>query len=488
MVKGPLQPSHLAEDDPDSPSGAVSFDAVQDTRHTMAQHTLNICFEEVQEMPPEVRVALAELRSHVVAGNMDRHDPALKASRKVVGHWMMEQALHDRKITRGQRLEIASRVLFGKSGNQVEEEEGIQLSHLADIQRMDDPMARESSEAYRVLLRRKTEALRKVFPDPAVRRLLIELHLAEDHDRLAAFARIVRSAGEDGVVAVTEAGRGAEGVVMKVELASVRNTHARSAAQRLRDLLGDAPDTVAVKLEKPTTDMESASSLAREREMFEIAAALDVTPEFVDSDQDVTTALMMGFEEGCVTLLDAVKLRNAKRSTGADLARKIAKLHEKANMAHVDLKPGNVLVARDGRTRLIDFGMARIMPPSGVIEEDQALGTPAYMPPERLEYPSVIGKQGDVYALGCILFQMETGDLWVNRLQQVVTGLPGNANLMRIMQLSRDVRDDATLIDKGLEAVEPSLRPLLRRALDPDPANRPSASEMAQELELSLNA
>ena len=90
---------------------------------------------------------------------------------------------------------------------------------------------------------------------------------------------------------------------------------------------------------------------------------------------------------------------------GAGLAKGLAALH-RAGVIHRDVKPENVIVAPDGRARLIDFGVVRL---PGIDEQAPAApGTPSYMAPELLA-----GGQGDeradLFALGVTLYRMFTG-------------------------------------------------------------------------------
>jgi len=83
-------------------------------------------------------------------------------------------------------------------------------------------------------------------------------------------------------------------------------------------------------------------------------------------------------------------------------------------LMHRDLKPSNVLVASDGRPRVIDFGVARILgDDASRIDETIAgslIGTPSYMAPEQFELaPSDIDVRVDIHALGAILYQSLTG-------------------------------------------------------------------------------
>jgi serine/threonine protein kinase len=90
-----------------------------------------------------------------------------------------------------------------------------------------------------------------------------------------------------------------------------------------------------------------------------------------------------------------------------------------AGVVHRDLKPSNIMLTTDAEgkesVKLIDFGLAKLMPGYGVpgqklTETGYALGTCHYMPPEQaLGIP--VDQRADIYATGCILYQMLTGKL-----------------------------------------------------------------------------
>jgi serine/threonine-protein kinase len=71
-----------------------------------------------------------------------------------------------------------------------------------------------------------------------------------------------------------------------------------------------------------------------------------------------------------------------------------------------DLKPGNIMLARDGRLKLIDFGIARLFKP-GKSTDTHRLGTPGYAPPEQYGQGQTDARS-DIYALGVTLYELLT--------------------------------------------------------------------------------
>ena len=83
----------------------------------------------------------------------------------------------------------------------------------------------------------------------------------------------------------------------------------------------------------------------------------------------------------------------------------------KRGIVHRDVKPGNVLIDRDGRARLTDFGIAIQVGHTRLTGTGRAVGTPVYMSPEQVTNPQNIDQRSDVYSAGVVLFEMLTGKI-----------------------------------------------------------------------------
>ena len=87
----------------------------------------------------------------------------------------------------------------------------------------------------------------------------------------------------------------------------------------------------------------------------------------------------------------------------------LAEAH-KLGVIHRDLKPQNIMIDKEGKARIMDFGIARSLEAEGVTMSGVIVGTPHYMSPEQVEAKEV-DQRSDIYALGIIFFEMLTGSV-----------------------------------------------------------------------------
>jgi eukaryotic-like serine/threonine-protein kinase len=122
--------------------------------------------------------------------------------------------------------------------------------------------------------------------------------------------------------------------------------------------------------------------------------------------------IAMEFLEG-TPLSDVIKERrlDAREITafGIQIAETLDYAHRKG-VVHRDIKPSNIVVEPDGRTKITDFGIARIEDPSATLQTQTGviMGTPAYMSPEQVLGSQVDGRS-DIFSLGVILYELSTG-------------------------------------------------------------------------------
>src|SRR5688500_11651406 len=163
---------------------------------------------------------------------------------------------------------------------------------------------------------------------------------------------------------------------------------------------------------------------------------------------------------------------------GAQMAKALSAAHV-AGITHRDIKPDNIMVRDDGYVKMLDFGLARLLPTTSSDPEAMTLaqqttpgtvmGTLAYMSPEQAS-GQVVGSASDVFALGIVLYELATGSH------------PFKAETMigYLHAITSQTPSSMTSIKSHLPA---ALDDLILRMLEKDAGLRPTASEVAQALQ-----
>jgi Tol biopolymer transport system component len=240
---------------------------------------------------------------------------------------------------------------------------------------------------------------------------------------------------------------------------------------------------VAIKV-LPTSVAADAERLARFQREAEVLASLnhpnigaiyglERAGASAGSGQAVL-AIVMELVEG-PTLADRIAVGAMPIDESLPIARQIADALDAAHdrgIVHRDLKPVNIKVRPDGTVKVLDFGLAKAMAPAGVMavsasmsptitapamtQAGMILGTAAYMSPEQARGQAV-DKRTDIWAFGCVLYEM-------------LTGRP---------TFARDTLTDtlAAIVERepdwtALPTVPPTITRLLRRCLEKDVRRR----------------
>ncbi|MFE3797533.1 serine/threonine-protein kinase [Nocardia tengchongensis] len=146
---------------------------------------------------------------------------------------------------------------------------------------------------------------------------------------------------------------------------------------------------------------------------------------------------------------------------GLLLTKALADIHA-AELLHRDLKPGNILMGREG-PKVIDLGLAAFLDgPTDLTSSQFPLGTPACMSPEQITTPRSLTAAVDVYALGATLMFVLTGRFPFHDRVAIA--------------LMHKITDPTTPPD--LSGVPEPFEPFLRRMLAFDPAARPAVTEL----------
>ena len=145
---------------------------------------------------------------------------------------------------------------------------------------------------------------------------------------------------------------------------------------------------------------------------------------------------------------------------------------EPLGLVHRDIKPANIRIGRHGDVKLLDFGIARTdsFDREAKTQTNTVIGSFAYMAPERFERHETVELAGDVYSLGCVLFERLTGTPFFD-------DIPLRKQYIYALNSLKYLEHLETQLERT-RAAPNEVQVLLRRLLSYDPSMRPANQDL----------
>ena len=196
---------------------------------------------------------------------------------------------------------------------------------------------------------------------------------------------------------------------------------------------------VALKVLAPEKerDAQFAERFLREAQALARLSHANIVTVYDFGKADGLFYLLMEFVDG-VNLRQLLQARQMPPEQALGIVPKICDALQYAHeqgIVHRDIKPENILLDKQGRVKIADFGIAKMLgdaaAPSpapgaslaaseaavspGGLTQSQVVGTPQYMAPEQMTHPQGVDHRADIYSLGVVFYEMLTGELPVGQ-------------------------------------------------------------------------
>ena len=230
---------------------------------------------------------------------------------------------------------------------------------------------------------------------------------------------------------------------------------------------------VAVKVMRP--DLAATLGADRFLREVEIAAQLshpNILPVHDSGDADGVLFYVMPYVEG-ESLHDRIKRETQLPVEEAlRIAREVSEALAYAHgrkIVHRDIKPANIMLTA-GHALVADFGIARAVGGAAITQTGFAVGTPQYMSPEQAAGAATVDGRSDIYAVGCMLYEMIAGE-------PPFTGPTAQAIVLRSMT------EAPRPLTSSREGLSPAIEAVVTRSLVKNPADRwQTATDFARAL------
>jgi serine/threonine-protein kinase len=277
----------------------------------------------------------------------------------------------------------------------------------------------------------------------------------------------------DPATAAPDVGRLVDG---RYRLGAVIGVGGMATVHRALDTKFDRPVAIKLLRREVIEDTDIAMRFRREALAATVLRHPNIVACLETGTDDGQPYLVMELIEGedlAARLRRGGRLAPAEAARiGLDVARALGVAHVRG-IVHRDVKPGNILLARDGRAMVTDFGIARLAADAEGAVPGTTLGSVHYFSPEQATGATTT-PSSDVYSLGLVLYESLTGQrAWSGES----TASLAAARIGSVAPSPRAIRPEVPM---ALDAI-------VVRALDPEPARRyPNGNAMAAALASSI--